>query len=646
MITETRNTRRLRLWLVALVASVALGCGSASNASALSIGMMSGGNAWQEPSQWDAMQKSGATIYRLMIRNEANWQERYDKAFRLAAERGITILPYIYTFNGSTQFPYAEATGPGGSPWETWVYTVVHRYGYNGEFWNANPGVPYKPVPAWEVWNEPNLKENNPGGAKVQPENYARFLKRTAAAIQQAQQERTPGVGVPVLFGGLITGGETSTSNFMTISEFLDKADNVAGVGPTFNGLSLHPYPHRNGAYGQFGVQGRVENARAALNATFGPKQLWITEIGWTLNDTGQPSGLWVTEQQQMEYLMQSFHWLKQQSAGLNIQSIIYFMYRDCPGCGLKWADFTGLRRADGTFRPAWYAFQEHAAAKAWPALEWQPNDNLGKPANGGLTSDPDMSTWGYGRLDIFARGPNNELVHKAYENGWHPWENLGGTLASGPSAVSWSWNRIDIVARATDGTILHWAWDGTAYVGPDNLGKPANGGLTSDPDISSRGYGILDIFARGAGGELEHREYNGGWKPWENLGQSLVGGPGAVSWSSHRMDIVGRQANNTVGHWAWNEIAWPFDNLGGNITSDPDISSRGNEKLDIFAKGGGNELVHKWWDNGWSWWESLGGTMVGGPGAVSWNGDRIDVVARTADGSLNHWSYGFVLPP
>jgi Glycosyl hydrolase catalytic core len=348
------------------------------------------------------MQHSGASLYRLMVRPEANWQEKYDKAFRLAAERGITILPYLYNFNGSPQFPYAEATGPAGNAWETWVYTAVHRYGNNGELWNANPGVPYRPPPAWEVWNEPNRNSNNPGGASVQPEKYAQFLKRTSAAIQAAQKERTPGIGVPVLFGGLV-----SKIGDMSVAEFLYRSQNSGGggvqdLGSYFNGLSLHPYSLRNGVTGPGGVQEQVTNARNSLNSFFNStKQLWITELGWNVgNHPNEQPQTWVSLQDQASNLSGSFNWIKSVAVEKNIQTIIWFMYRDCVGCGLNWADFTGLRGADGSFRPAWYAFQEQTGAKAWPALEWQPMDNLGKPGNGGLTSDPDMSTWGLGRLD------------------------------------------------------------------------------------------------------------------------------------------------------------------------------------------------------------------------------------------------------
>lgn len=626
----------------ALLGGVAMCLAVASGASALSVGIMSGGNAWQDSSQWDVMQHSGATMYRMMIRPE-NSQAEIDNAFRLAAERNITILPYLYGFNGSSQYPYAVATGPGGNAWETWVYQAVERYGGHGYFWQENPGLPEKTVPGWEVWNEESMPKNSPGEV-VSPTKYAAFLKRTSQAIVAAQKVMTPGVGTQVFYGGLPPYGQVSPSEFLSLSKAAEPT-----LGNYFNGLSLHPYSFRSGVTGTGGVQQQVNSARTTLSTVFGAsKTLWITELGWnTSNNESEKTQNWVDAASQAQYLTESFNWIRNQSGSLNIPAVFWYDYRDHPGILKNWADYDGLRAADGSFKAAWYAFQAQTGTPAWPVVEWHTPDSIGKPSWGGVTSDPDISSWGEGRLDVFARGPNNELVHRAYANGWQGWENFGSTLASGPSAVSWAPFRIDVVARATDNSILHWAYNGSTWVGPDNLGKPSWGNLTSDPDISSRGYGILDIFARGPSNELVHKYYvNGGWSNWENLGGSLLGGPGAVSWDSHRMDVVGRATDNTVPHWAWNEVAWPFDNLGGNITSDPDISSRGYAKLDIFAKGGGNELVHKWYDGGWSWWESLGGTIVGGPGAVSWNSGRIDVVARATDNTITHWSYGLLLPP
>ena len=45
----------------------------------------------------------------------------------------------------------------------------------------------------------------------------------------------------------------------------------------------------------------------------------------------------------------------------------------------------------------------------------WVRTETLG----GQLTSGPGVASWGPGRLDVFARGSDNSLIHKWYSNGW-----------------------------------------------------------------------------------------------------------------------------------------------------------------------------------------------------------------------------------
>jgi hypothetical protein len=175
--------------------------------------------------------------------------------------------------------------------------------------------------------------------------------------------------------------------------------------------------------------------------------------------------------------------------------------------------------------------------------------DNLG----GTLTSDPDVSSWGPGRLDVFAKGTDNALWHKAYSSpNWFGWEKIGGTLTSGPGAVSWGSGRIDMVARIANDTVQHWWFDNSVGVwNTDNLG----GNISSDPDISSWGAGRLDVFAKGAQNNLVHKYYaNGAWSNWESLGGTLASGPAAVSMASKRIDVVARATDNSIQHWYYTE--------------------------------------------------------------------------------------------
>lgn len=286
---------------------------------------------------------------------------------------------------------------------------------------------------------------------------------------------------------------------------------------------------------------------------------------------------------------------------------------------------------SQGTFEQS--LSNEHAFTVV--ANGWHSNDNLG----GYITADPDISSEGPGKLDIFGRGASGGLWIKSFSGSWGEWVPMGGSLLGGPGAVSWGANRIDLATLNTSNSVDHWWWNGSTW-GVENLG----GYVNADPDISSWAPNRLDVFARGGNDNLHHKYYAGAWSGWGNLGGPLlVGGPSAVSWGSNRIDVAARLQDNSIGTWYWNGSGWYTGNLAGTGTSDPDIASWSAGRLDLFVRGADNGLWHRWYPapgNVWSAWEPLGGYITSGPSAVSWGANRIDIVARAADNSLTHWWY------
>jgi hypothetical protein len=55
--------------------------------------------------------------------------------------------------------------------------------------------------------------------------------------------------------------------------------------------------------------------------------------------------------------------------------------------------------------------------------------------------------------------------MHQWYApDGWSAWESLGVTADGDVAACSWGRNRIDLFARGADGQLLHGAWDGSTW--------------------------------------------------------------------------------------------------------------------------------------------------------------------------------------
>jgi len=311
-----------------------------------------------------------------------------DERIRRAAQAGITLVVDLVGLRqspdcGGNQFPLQEAsdyrnyTAVGGFAWQ-----VVQRYGYNGEYWLSNPGVPYRPVKVWEVWNEPNRAINNPGGTTIRPQAYAKFLIDVARTIRDAQRAQSGEAGgTTVLMGGL--GSSIQTGEFMPATEFLNRAYAAterytsAQLHAAYDGLSAHPYHFRiNGAT----FDERVRNAattiaedirflrRALRDVGDQTKTLWLTEIGWPVFSTTETPAVTITQSEQAEFLRSVFRWLYNNAdavetnapEGLRLKYVAWFVYRDRAASCTRWEcweSVSGLKRSDGSARPAWCGY-------------------------------------------------------------------------------------------------------------------------------------------------------------------------------------------------------------------------------------------------------------------------------------------------
>jgi hypothetical protein len=384
------NGHRLRRFGGAVLVSLTLLLALSSTASALPskfFGFQFSAGYAQSPPDVEAMSKAGAKYLRINL----NWGQKmqgdnegkngwapFDQAFQYAWENGITVIPDLYgNLNAGPQRPWESDWAPQGSGWENWLYQVVQRYGYWGTFWNgkANP----QPATIWEVWNEPNRGANGPDGVHPYPQEYGRFLKRSATTLREAQNKVAQEHGqseapITVLFGGLLTmatgwqneGGVSRLNE--SVHDFLEEASKVSGLGETFNGLSLHPYAFGENVSAVVNqVATNVSTARENLTQFFSSgKSIWITELGWPVKPWGDPNHLGVDEQTQASLLTGSFNWIKEQQAAKNIQSLLFYFYRDVPGWEV-WDGHTGLRDVAGNYRAAWRSYLEQTGASAWP---------------------------------------------------------------------------------------------------------------------------------------------------------------------------------------------------------------------------------------------------------------------------------------
>ena len=179
-----------------------------------------------------------------------------------AARQGIDVL-------GLALRAPAWANGAGGNPFTpprrpadfaAYLRALVARYGPSGSLWAEHPEVPRHPVRAWEIWNEPNLKDYFTAQPFAKP--YAALLRAAYPAVHGADP------GATVLMA--------SMANY----SWRDLAKLLSAGGPRlrFDAAGAHPF------------SGRPSNAvkivrlnRDVLDRRgYAKVPLWLTELTWS----------------------------------------------------------------------------------------------------------------------------------------------------------------------------------------------------------------------------------------------------------------------------------------------------------------------------------------------------------------------------
>lgn len=231
---------------------------------------------------------------------------------------------------------------------------------------------------------------------------------------------------------------------------------------------------------------------------------------------------------------------------------------------------------------------------------------------------------------DHFA-GPVSSL-HQFATNGQ-------GTAQELPSPVGQSNGVVDVFWRGGGTQLDHeWYVPGTGWHGPQSMG----GALGSDPDAVAAGGGSLQVVYEGSGGRLWTSSYRGGaWHDNQLLNMGTLGGaPRAVSAKSGVVDVFWRGANNGLWH-AW-EIggAWAGPQElapSGSVASDPAPVSLGqNGSMDVFWLGANGSLWDVQYRAGWSSPQDLKmGTLGSQPEGVNYQAGTVEAAWSGTDQSI-----------
>jgi Glycosyl hydrolase catalytic core len=256
------------------------------------------------------------------------------------------------------------------------VAALIGRYGPEGSFWIANPGLPKRPIRAWQLWNEPNLRELW-GGAPNAAE-YSEMLKAAAPYIRTADPDaEIVSAGVP----------NSYLSGAVPMTAYLEGMY-AAGAQGSFDTLGLHIYCETPAC-----SIGLVERARSIMNA-YGDESaaIWVTEMGWA--SAGRASRFVTDLEGQAANIGEVMGELVARHEELGVRGLVQYAWHDASPqtntTDSQW-NHVGLTYLDYTHKPAWDVYRSHAIDTAPP--ETSIDSGPSGSGNGGSASFEFSST-------------------------------------------------------------------------------------------------------------------------------------------------------------------------------------------------------------------------------------------------------------
>jgi len=192
-----------------------------------------------------------------------NWvaPDRIAGALALRRIRWFPILGYATPWS-TTVAGIDKAAPANEAHFASYAAGIAQRYGPGGTFWQAHPELPYLPVTAMELWNEPNLRAY--WRPEPDPAVYASLYLATRAAVHEVMPQ------VKVITGGLSPYTQPEAFLRAMFAARPELASNLDGVG-------MHPY-----AAGPAQVMDVIVSIRNTLRSLgVGGVPIAATELGW-----------------------------------------------------------------------------------------------------------------------------------------------------------------------------------------------------------------------------------------------------------------------------------------------------------------------------------------------------------------------------
>ncbi|MCB1005446.1 MAG: hypothetical protein KDB35_14775 [Acidimicrobiales bacterium] len=298
--------------------------------------LMAGGvTSTREDIDWDHTEPS---------RGNFDWS-RSDNMFTAAARTGIDVLGVLdYSASWASSQPGNPRVMPANdTDFARFAAAVVSRYGPGGQFWAQHPELSPQPLRAVEIWNEPWgywTWVGEPSAAR-----YARLARAAATSIRNANAD------VDILISADLLEARRDGRIVGWIDGVL-AAD--PGLVDLIDAYSIHPYHYggpRDVRSDQRWDYGKVALIRQVTAQHGANKPMWITEVGWT---TAPGADGHVSEATQATYTRQAV--VRAFDEWPYVKRFYLYSYDRDSGNTSDREGYFGVRRQDGSYKPAWTA--------------------------------------------------------------------------------------------------------------------------------------------------------------------------------------------------------------------------------------------------------------------------------------------------
>jgi polysaccharide biosynthesis protein PslG len=257
----------------------------------------------------------------------------YDQMMAQLALHHLQWLPVVMAapnFLDKGHKPQPNGFRPPAKPSQfgAFLKLLVQRYGPHGTFWRTYRNLPYDPIRAWQIWNEPSL--------------YGYWEPRPSPA------------GYTALLRAAYRGIKSADPHALVVA---------AGV-PFVAGIDFYNQMYKDGARRYFNVLGfndyssQVRFAEADLRLLRqtmdqhgdSRKPIWVSEFGWASAGPSSPFRAGSKDPRQVSRLLQ---FMVRNRHRLNIGKVFFYDWRDPPVRPINWWGVNmGMYRQNGTQRP------------------------------------------------------------------------------------------------------------------------------------------------------------------------------------------------------------------------------------------------------------------------------------------------------